>query len=209
MRRELRRVDEYLDPARVRGFDDLVDGRDPSGDVGRTRDREQPWYGPRVEHLDDVVDGERAARAALDVAPACVETGPRQQIRVMLRDGHHDRRIRVQPQAVRELIDRFGGVAADDRDVVAVGATREVERGGAGFLVGGGRDLRLVAGSAMHARVPREELVHALDHRRQGRGRSGRVERQVRPFGTVDARHQLIGADQAYGKNTHRDSLAR
>ncbi len=166
MRRQLGRVDEYGDPSRVRGFDDLVDWRDPSGDVGGARDGEQLPCRRRIEGIHDVVDGERSARAALDKASANLETRPRQQIRVMLRDRHHDGGIRFQPQAVRQVVDRFRSVSADDRDVVAVASAREVERGGACLLVGRGRDLRLVSGAAMHARIPRKELVHTVDHTR-------------------------------------------
>src|SRR5207249_8277854 len=61
VRCELGRVDEYGDPSGVRGFDDLVDRRDPSGDVGGARDGEQLRRRPRIEGIHDVVDGERAA----------------------------------------------------------------------------------------------------------------------------------------------------
>src|SRR2546427_587809 len=95
-----------------------------------------------------------AARGPIKTPAPYGASGPRQQIGVMLRDGHHDGRIGFQAQAVRKMIDRFGGVPADNRDVVAVTSAREGERRGACAFVIGGRDLRLVAGSAVHARVP-------------------------------------------------------
>ena len=66
---ELGGVDEHRDAPLVGGGDDLVDRRQPAGDVGRAGDGEQPGPGPGVEGGGDVVGGEGAVGAALDVAP--------------------------------------------------------------------------------------------------------------------------------------------
>ena len=54
----------------------------------------------------------------------------------MFDDRRDDDIIRGEPEAVREMIDRLGGVPADDRDVIAVGRpAREAEDRGTGELV--------------------------------------------------------------------------
>ena len=78
----------------------------------------------------------------------------------MLDDGGDDDIVRAEREPVGEVVDGLGGVAADDRHVIAVdGAPREPQNGGASLLVGVGGDTRLVAGAAMHAGVPGEEFV--------------------------------------------------
>ena len=73
----------------------------------------------------------------------------------------------------------------------------ECEHRLAGLLVGGGGDLGLVAGAAMDARVPRQELAHAVGHRRQCRSRGRRVQAEIGPGGAVDTRHLESVADEA------------
>ena len=112
-----------------------------------------------VEGRRDVLDGEGAIRIAFD-EPAAGHTCPRQQVGVMLDDGGDDDIVLAEREPVGEVVDGLGGVAADDRHVIAVdGAPGEPQHGGASVLVGVGGDARLVAGAAMHARVPGEELV--------------------------------------------------
>ena len=58
---------------------------------------------------------------------------------MVLDDGRHDHVVGREVEPVGEVVDRLGGVAADDGDVVAVGgAPGEVERRLPGALVGGG-----------------------------------------------------------------------
>ena len=67
------------------------------------------------------VDVEGAVGAALDEA-APAQPGPGQQVGVVLDHGGDDDVVGLEAQAVGEVVDRLGGVAADDRHVVAVGA---------------------------------------------------------------------------------------
>ena len=73
----------------------------------------------------------------------------------------------------------------------------EPQGGGAGVFVGGGGQLRLPAGAAVDARVPRQELAHPLGDGRQRRCRRGGIERQVPTLDAVDARHGQLVADEA------------
>ena len=104
----------------------------------------------------------------------------------------------AEPQPVGEVVDRLGRVAADDGDVVACRSRpANAERRRACVLVGRGRHLRLVAGAAVHARVPRQEVVDpARDGGQRGR-RGGGVEGEVRALDAVDARHELVVADES------------
>ena len=117
----------------------------------------------------DGIDGERPVRLALDEPPPRI-AGPRQQVGVMLDHRRDDDVGRPQAEAVREVVDRLGRVAADDRDVVRPGAAGEREDRLAGVLVRGGHELRLVARAAMDARVPREEARPRV----RGDGRAAR-----------------------------------
>ena len=67
----------------VGGLDDVVDGREPAGHVGRTGDGEQLRTRRKVERLDHVIQREGAVAAALD-EPATAQPGPRQQVGVVL-----------------------------------------------------------------------------------------------------------------------------
>ena len=77
---------------------------------------------------------------------------------MVLHDGRDDDVGGREAQAVGEVVDRFGGVAADDRDVVAAGAAGKAADLFAGALVGGRGQLGLVAGAAVDAGVPGQEL---------------------------------------------------
>ena len=75
---------------------------------------------------------------------------------MVLDDGGHHDVVGVELEPVGEVVDGLGGVAADDGDVVAVGvAAGEGQGAAAGLLVCGGGGLRLPAGAAVDARVPR------------------------------------------------------
>ncbi len=149
---------------------------------------QQLGTGRGVEGGGDVVDRERALGAALDEA-ALTAPGPGQQHGVVLDDGGDDHVVGGQRQPVGEMVDGLGGVADDHGDVVAVlRAAGEAEGGQAGLLVGVGGQAGLVPRPPVHAGVPRQELLHALGHRRQGVGRGRRVEVQVRPLLPVDDR---------------------
>ena len=86
---ELRGIDHDRNATGVRGLDEVVDRRQPSGDVRRGGDGEQPWAGPLVELGDHVVDPERAVAVALD-EPAPAQPAPRQQVGVVLHNGRDD-----------------------------------------------------------------------------------------------------------------------
>ena len=95
------------------------------------------------------------------------------------------------------MVDRLGGVPADDRDVVTVmTATGEVERGDPCFLVALRRQARLVPGAAVHARVPRQELGDASGDGGQRVGRRRRVQVHVTAVKAVAARDQHLVADE-------------
>ena len=123
------------------------------------RDRQQLRTWCDVEGRGDVVDGEGAV-------------GPHSTNRRRATRAHGSRLAwcsttvvtttssGLEAEPVGEVVDRLGGVAADDRHVVAVGgAPGEPQDRGARVLVGVGGDARLVAGAAVDARVPRQELV--------------------------------------------------
>ena len=137
--------------------------------------------GGRVEGGDDLVDGERAVGRAFD-KPATSDTGPGQQVGVMFDDGGDDDVVGVEAKAVGEVVDGFGGVAADDRHVLSgLGPPGEAQDGGAGSFVGVRRGARLVAGAAVDAGVPRDEVVHASRHGWQRVRRGRAVEVDVSP----------------------------
>ena len=116
---------------------------------------------------------------------------------MVLDDGGDDDVVGLQAEPIGEVVDGLGGVAADDGHVVGLGPTGEPQRRGAGLLVGGGSELRLPAGAAVHARVPRQELLHpSCDCGQRGSGRGG-VERDVATIDTIDARDGHVVADEA------------
>ncbi len=140
MRSQLRRVHDYRDPSFVGGGEDEIERREPAGDVRGPRDREQP--GPRclVEGQLDVAHAEGPVRTALDV-PARRNAPPREEVGVMLHDRADHHVARVEPEAVGEVVERLGRVAADDRYVVGAAITCEGQRGPASVFVGSGCHL--------------------------------------------------------------------
>lgn len=95
-----------------------------------------------VEHLAQRSSLEGPIGAALD-EPARREAPPRQKVRVVLDHRRHDDVGGLEAQAVGEVVDRLGGVAADDRHVVAARVPGERQDRLAGVLVGGSRHCDL------------------------------------------------------------------
>ena len=114
--------------------------------------------------------------------------------------GEHDV-VGSEPHPVREVIDRFGRVPADDRDVTAgIGATRKAQHRGTRLLVSIGRTPGLVPGASVHARVPRQKVLYPRRDRRQcARGRRG-IEVQVTARFAIDARDQQLVAYERHGE---------
>ena len=103
--------------------------------------------GRDVERRGDGFDGERAVETALDEAPVA-QPGPRKQVGVMLDHRRHHDVSGFEPQAVGEVVDRLGGVAAEDRHVAAaLGPPGEGQRRLPCSLVGGGRLARAISGA--------------------------------------------------------------
>ena len=190
---ELGRVHRHGHTSLVGRGDDLLQRREPAGHVGSSRDGQKLGAGALVEPGDHVVHTEGAVPAALHVAPGR-HPSPGQQVGVMLHDRgeHHIARFEAEP--VGEVVDRLGRVPADDGGVAA-GPACEPEQGLTRLLVGGRRRLRFVAGAAVDARVPGEELRHAICDRDERGRRCRRVERQVRPLVAVDAGNRQPVAD--------------
>jgi len=205
VRCELCAVEHDGDLAVVCGVDDLLDRRQPSGDVRSRGDGEQPRLWRPAQLSRDVVNREDPFGPALDVA-ACGNARPRQEIGVVLDDGSDHDVARAQAQAVGEVVDGLGCIAADDRDVVAAFASCEGERRVAGALVRVRRKLGLEAGAAMDSRVGGEELLHATQHRFENAGGRGSIERYIREVLAVDARHEHPVTDQRDGKPRHNPS---
>jgi hypothetical protein len=111
---------------------------------------------------------------------------------VVLDDRRHDDVVGLQAQAVREVVDRLGGVAADDRHVLAAGTPAEVKNCRPRLLVGHRGELGLVPRAAVDAGVPRKELGNAVRDGWKGAARRSRVEVQVRSLEAVDARHSQV-----------------
>ena len=106
--------------------------------------------------------------------------------------GDHDV-LAPESKAVGQVIERFGGVAADDRHIVPGGPAAgagEAERRGACVLVSRRGQLGLVAGPAVDAGVPGHERFNGGEYRAERACRCGRVERQVRALCAVHAWHR-------------------
>jgi len=116
VRRELGRVYEHRYPPVVRCGDNLRQRPQPARHVGGAGDRQQPRHGPLVKRGRDVFGREGAVLPALHV-PAGGRARPGQAVGVMLghRGGHDVAAAQAQP--VGQVIDGFGGVPADDRDI--------------------------------------------------------------------------------------------
>ena len=205
---ELGCVHRYGHPPFVGRGDDLLQRRKPAGHVGSSRDCQKLGAGALVEPGDHIVHTEGALPAALHIAPGR-HPSPGQQVGVMLHDRgeHHIARFEAEP--VGEVVDRLGRVPADDGGV-AVGPACEPQQGLTRLFVGRRRRLRFVAGAAVDARVPGEELRHAICDRDERGRRRRRVERQIRPLVPVGTGHHHPVAherDVAPGAG-HQEALA-
>ena len=111
------------------------------------------------------------------------------------RGGHHV--VGAEAQPVGQVVDGLGRVAHEHDDVVAAGRSPgEAVHAVARLLVGRGGPPRLVAGPAVHARVPGQELGDPVGHRLQGRRRGGTVEVAVGALGAVEAGDEDVRTDQ-------------
>ena len=138
MGRQLRRIEQDGDAARLRLGTDLLHGRQPAGDVGGTRQGQEGRSPPVLEHPHHVGRVEGAVGAALHPAPSR-HARPGQQVGVVLdhRGGHHV--AWAEPQPVGQLVDGLGGVAHQDHHVVSAGRSpREAVHAVSRPLVGGG-----------------------------------------------------------------------
>jgi hypothetical protein len=106
---------------------------------------------------------------------------------VVLDDRRHDDITRRKAKAVGEVVERLGGVATDDGDVVSFVTPGEGECGVTCVFVSRCGELRLVTGSTVDARIPGDELLHSAKHCRQRSGGGGRVEGEVWSLLAVEA----------------------
>jgi hypothetical protein len=163
---ELGGVDQHWDRSGVGGGDDGVQRWRPAGYVRRPRDGQQPGPATGVEDGNCIIDAERPVRSAFDES-ALAEPGPRQEVGVVLDDGGDDDVVATEAELVGEVVDGFGGVPTHDGDVVAVGgATGERQCRAPCVLEGVCGEPGFVAGAAVHARVPGEELSSGVAIRR-------------------------------------------
>ena len=150
VRRELGGVDEQLRAVLVGHARELAQRPDLAGDVGGAGDGDQVDRRLAQRGGGDLEQfvGRGRERQQVQVVPA-----PGQHVRVVLDRGREHARLRGQRGG--EDVDGLGGVA--DEDDLGVGRAGEVRHDLACVLVGGGRDLRLGAGAAVDAAVPRHE----------------------------------------------------
>ena len=136
---------------------------------------------PVVEHGDHVVDASKVPSVPHSTQRRVGHPGPGQQVGVVLDHGGGHHVVGSEAQAVGQVVDGLGRVAAQDA-TSSPSAGRPAKRCTlvAGRLVGRGGVPGLVAGPPVHARVPGQELGHAVGHHGQGRRRCGAVEVAVR-----------------------------
>ena len=182
VRRQLGRVEQDRDPALVRRRADLLDrGSHPvtfeapvsasRAGVGPSSSTRTTSSVPKVPSRPHSTQRRVATRAQGNRLAWCSTTvvtttssGPR-------------------PEAVGQVVDGLGRVAHQHHHVVAAGGPAgEAVHAVAGLLVGGGGPPGLVAGAAVHARVPGQERRHPVGHRLERRCRGGAVEVAVGPF---------------------------
>jgi hypothetical protein len=201
VRRELGHVNEHRYPPVMRGRNDLRQRRQPARRVRGARDRQEPRHGTLVKRCRDISGLEGAVRSALDVS-AAGHARPGQQVGVML--GHRsDHDIAgTQPQPTGQVIDGFGRVLADDRDITRIWpASGESQRGQASALVSQDRGLGLVSDAVLSVRIPGKESLDRVQHLRQGICRARRVERKTWSLHTVHAGHRQGVTDQGDGQS--------
>ena len=110
-----------------------------AGDASSARSTSLVVEGPVGPALDEAARG---------------DPRPGQQVGVVLDHRRDHDVVRDRTEAVGELVDRLGRVAAEDRATSSrPRSAREAEDGGAGRLVGARRELGLVPRTAVHARV--------------------------------------------------------
>ena len=116
---------------------------------------------------------------------------------MVLDHGGGHRVVGAESEAVGQVVDGLRGVPHQDHHVVTTRRPPgEAVHTVAGGLVGLGGAPRLVAGAAVHAGVPGQELVDPIGHRLQRGGRGGAVEVAVGTFETVEAGNGHVGADE-------------
>src|ERR1035438_7951670 len=148
------------------------------------------------------LDAERAICPPLDGAGGG-RPCPGEEVGVMFHDGGHHDVFGGKAETVGEMVERFGGIAADDGHIVAPGAPGEGQRRAASILVRGCGELGLVAGATVDARVPGDELVDPAMDRRQAGGGSGGVEGKVGPLTPSHAGYECAVTNQRNGRPSH------
>jgi len=121
VRCELCHVGEDGHPPAVRSIDDVLQRWHPSGDAGRSGDRQQRLAGSLAQRGDNIAGIEGPVLTALDV-PAAGGRGPGKQVSVML--GHrrdHDV-VSAEPEPVGKATDRLGRIAAGPGPVLRDGS---------------------------------------------------------------------------------------
>ena len=117
-------------PPAVRGIDDLRQRRHPSGDVGRSGDREQRHARPLVQRGGDVFGVEGPVLPALDV-PAGSGPGPGQQVGVMIGRRRDHNVVPSQLEPVSKVMDSLGRIATLIRVITVKRRTNLTRRLGA------------------------------------------------------------------------------
>ena len=181
VRNGLRPVDEDEGAGRVRHLDHLADRIDRAERVADVGERDKLRLEAQ-EHLEDVEseDAVIGDRDELEVAVALLdEELPRDEVRVMLHLGQHDRiaALDVPPAPrVRDEVDRLGRVAGED-DLVAVRGVDEPGDARACRLVRGRRLLTDRVDPAMDVRVVAAVVRgDRIEHRARLLARGRRVE---------------------------------
>ncbi len=176
---------------------DRVDGAEGVRDVGERHElRLQPEQD--VEHVlaEDPVVGDRDE---LEVAVHLLrEELPRDEVRVVLHLGEHDRvaaRDVAAAPRVGDEVDRLGGVAGED-DLVAVGGVDEPGHGGASRLERRRRPLADLVDPAMDVgRVLAVVAVERVDDDLGLLARRGRIEEDQRLAVNLRLEHREVAPD--------------
>ena len=168
VRRQLRRIDEDPGADRVRLSRQAMDGLDEAGDVRRAADGHQrDALAVAASSRSTSSSSSRPSRVT-PRAHHLRATPPGQIVRVVLHHGGEHHAPRRQRIAEGELVDRFGGVLAeDDRVGRRVGAD-EARDGLVRLVIRRRAHARLEAGAAVHARVVGQEALDASTTSRSG-----------------------------------------
>ena len=84
--------------------------------------------------------------------------------------GEHHVPLRRKRETAGQLVDRLGGVLAENAGMIGRVGPDEAQRQLAGLFVSVGRELTLEAGAAVHAAVVRQEIIDGALHNFQRRG---------------------------------------